>query len=170
MAVFVDPFLLTLVLIFTIVLIIANLYFIAHYSHHADSAFGSSSFTKFFVMLGFVLVEAQLLMLPLDMINYRDNTNINMFTFWQIIYMSCLFFITIVLPFAYFFYETDEDENFKTKFCLAFRNTLFFIIGFCCIHFPMYSSMRHSFIPVESFGHPSANTRLNDVFIDIDSN
>ena len=40
------------------ILIIANLYFIAHYSHHADSAFGSSSLTKFFVMLGFVLVEA----------------------------------------------------------------------------------------------------------------
>ena len=58
MTVFADPFLLSLVLIATIILIIANLYFIAHYSHHADSAFGSSSLTKFFVMLGFVLVEA----------------------------------------------------------------------------------------------------------------
>lgn len=43
---FIDPFLLTVTLIMTIVLILGNLYFLAHYSHHADSGFGSSTFVK----------------------------------------------------------------------------------------------------------------------------
>lgn len=48
--VFIDPFLLTLTLIITILLILSNLYFLAHYSHHADSGFGSSLAAKFVVV------------------------------------------------------------------------------------------------------------------------
>ena len=43
---FVDPFLLIATLVMTIVLILGNLYFIAHYSHHADSGIGSSTASK----------------------------------------------------------------------------------------------------------------------------
>ena len=52
---FIDPFLLTLTLVMTIFLILSNLYFLAHYSHHADSGFGSSMAVKFIVMLAFML-------------------------------------------------------------------------------------------------------------------
>jgi hypothetical protein len=47
---FIDPFLLTLTLIVTIMLILGNLYFLAHYSHHADSGFGSSTAVKFIIV------------------------------------------------------------------------------------------------------------------------
>jgi hypothetical protein len=47
---FIDPFLLTLTLVCTILLILGNLYFLAHFSHHADSGFGSSSAVKFVVV------------------------------------------------------------------------------------------------------------------------
>lgn len=50
-------------------------------------------------------------MLPLDVVNSREGTNIDMFIFWQIIYMSSLFMITIIIPFAFFFYDTDEDVD-----------------------------------------------------------
>jgi len=43
---FYDPFLLTITLVMTLVLIFGNIYFIAHYSHHADSFFGSSTAAK----------------------------------------------------------------------------------------------------------------------------
>lgn len=43
---FTDPFLLTVTIIMTIVLIIGNIYFIAKYAHPADSAFGSSTACK----------------------------------------------------------------------------------------------------------------------------
>ena len=43
---FVDPFLLIITLVMTLILVFANIYFIAHYSHHADSFFGSSTACK----------------------------------------------------------------------------------------------------------------------------
>lgn len=48
--VFVDPFMLTLTLVLVIILIIGNLYFIAHYSHHADNGVGSSTAMKFVIV------------------------------------------------------------------------------------------------------------------------
>lgn len=56
-----------------------------------------------------MIAEAQVLLLPLDVIDARENTNIDMLVFWQIIYMSSLFMNTLVIPFAYFFFNTDED-------------------------------------------------------------
>jgi len=50
MAVFIDPFLLTLTLVLTILMILGNLYFLAHYSHYADSGFGSSAACKFVIV------------------------------------------------------------------------------------------------------------------------
>ena len=50
MAEFVDPFLLILTLVVTILLIIGNIYFIAHYSHHADNGVGSSTALKFVIV------------------------------------------------------------------------------------------------------------------------
>ena len=43
---FIDPFLLTATLVCTVLLIFGNIYFIAHYSHHADSFFGTSTAAK----------------------------------------------------------------------------------------------------------------------------
>ena len=50
----VDPFLLTVTLIMTVLLVFGNIYFLAHYSHHADSFFGSSTACKA------ILVSSQL--------------------------------------------------------------------------------------------------------------
>lgn len=46
----VDPYLLTLTIIMVVLLIVGNIYFVAHYSHAADSALGSSTFCKFIVV------------------------------------------------------------------------------------------------------------------------
>ena len=54
-------------------------------------------------------------MIPLDVLNTREGSNINMYEFWSIIYMSSLFMSVVVMPFAYFFYETDEDLDYVGK-------------------------------------------------------
>lgn len=43
---FVDPFLLIITIVMVIILIFANIYFVAHYAHHADSFFGGSAACK----------------------------------------------------------------------------------------------------------------------------
>lgn len=47
---FVDPFLLVVTLIMTILLVVANVYFVAHYAHYADKAFASSTACKVLVV------------------------------------------------------------------------------------------------------------------------
>jgi hypothetical protein len=51
-------------------------------------------------------------MLPLDVGNYREGSNVNMKIFWYIIYMTALVFVVLLLPLALFYYETDEDSKF----------------------------------------------------------
>lgn len=46
----VDPYLLTLTIIMSFLLVIGNIYFVAHYSHYADRAFGSSTACKAIVV------------------------------------------------------------------------------------------------------------------------
>lgn len=53
-----------------------------------------------------------MLILPLDVGNYRANSNVNMKIFWYIIYMASAVFMTIILPLALFYYESDEDKSF----------------------------------------------------------
>ena len=109
---FVDPFLLGLTLVLTIVLIFANIYFVAHYSHHADSFFGSSTACKAVLILGYCLAESQILMIPLDVQNTRENTNFQMYMMWYVVVMAALFYVTIALPFGLFYSETDEEKEF----------------------------------------------------------
>ena len=170
---FIDPFLLTLTLVLTVVLILVNMYFVAHYSHHADNGIGNSSATKFVVILAFMMAESQIMMLALDVVNTRNETNLDMFVFWQTVYMSSLFWNTIVIPFAYFFYETDEDKDYKTRFCTAFRNEVILLVIFCCIHFPLFVTLRYSDIPVESSSYriPEGDKPdLTSIFLDLDDN
>ena len=48
---FVDPFLLTVTLVMTIILIVGNLYFVAKYAHPQDAAFGSSTAIKTIIVM-----------------------------------------------------------------------------------------------------------------------
>ena len=63
-------------------------------------------------MLSYLVAEAQILILALDIINTRQGTNIDMYQFWQVIYMTSLFMCIIVIPFSFFFYDTDEDQDY----------------------------------------------------------
>lgn len=51
-------------------------------------------------------------MLPLDVQNTREGTNIEMYMMWYVIIMASLFYITIALPFGLFYSETDEEKEF----------------------------------------------------------
>lgn len=54
---FVDPFLLIIVIVMVLILIFANIYFVAHYAHHADSFFGGSAACKAILVIGYIIAE-----------------------------------------------------------------------------------------------------------------
>lgn len=76
-------------------------------------------------------------MLPLDVSNFRNSTNMDMKIMWYIIYMTSAFFIVIILPFALFYYESDEDKTFVSiiipSYLMILRNRIEFINPPCFI-------------------------------------
>jgi len=90
---------LTITLVLVIFVVFANMYFLAHYAHYADSFFGLSTAAKAilvsfpsphspFQVLGYFLVEALLLGLALDVQNTREKTNMDMRVYWYVIMMT----------------------------------------------------------------------------------
>lgn len=78
------------------------------------------------------MAECQILGVALDIVNTRQGTNVDMYQFWQIVYMTSLFMCVCVIPFCYFFYETDEDMDYVSILIFifsfifpAFRNRAF---------------------------------------------
>ena len=59
-----------------------------------------------------MVAESQMLLLPLDVNNVRDGTNVNMKIFWYIMFVTSFIMVTIVLPLALLYYESDEDQSF----------------------------------------------------------
>lgn len=87
--------------------------------------------------------------------------------------MSSLFTCVVILPFAYFFYSTEEDIDYKSRFCTAFKYEMLTLVIFSIIHFPMFASMRHAYIPVESVGYKGLEGKttadnLDSVFLSLD--
>jgi hypothetical protein len=63
-------------------------------------------------VVGYILAESQVLLLALDVVNTREDTNLDMRMFWYINQMSSLFFMTIILPFCLFYAQADESKDF----------------------------------------------------------
>lgn len=67
--------------------------------------------------------------------------------FWYIIYMTSAFFVIVVLPFALFYYESDEDLTFKMRLCTAFKYEVMLIIIVSIILFGSYAGLRFAQLP-----------------------
>lgn len=117
---YVDPFMIIIALVATVLLVLVNGYFIAQYSHHAESNSMSTNVIRLVIMIAFILAQSQILLLALDQVNYRGETSIDMFGFWQLIYMCSLLWTTVMLPFSFFYYDTDEDLAPVKRLCTAF--------------------------------------------------
>jgi len=88
------------------------------------------------------------LLLPLDVANTHEDTNINMYMFWYIVYMSSLFYICVVLPYGLYFSEADEEKEFKWRICSAFKNEIITLVIISLFLFPSFAYMKYSYIPV----------------------
>jgi heme/copper-type cytochrome/quinol oxidase subunit 2 len=75
-----------------------------------DKGWGTAVYCKILVVLGMILIWSQALLLPLDVANnhfYPNSGGINMKVLWYIVYIATLVSITVLLPFAMLFYNTD---------------------------------------------------------------
>lgn len=115
-----DVFLIIITIIFSILLLVVSFYILALYCHPDDRGFGSHILLKVLVIVGLTLSWAQVLMVPLDVANSRgEGGDLDMMSFWNTIYCIIAFMVTILLPFAIFMYETDEDKSLVTFLILG---------------------------------------------------
>jgi len=94
-----------------LVLLIANIYLLAYYSHPEDGGFGLDLLAKVVMILGMTLTWTVVLMFPLDVSNSRGEkeAGFRMDLFWLIIYICIAAFVLVIIPGMIFLYESDSD-------------------------------------------------------------
>lgn len=106
-----QAYLIVLIVVMTIILLAVNIYLLILYIHPDDKGWGTAIYCKILVILGLTLCQAQALIVPLDVANQSAiiPSGLNMSVFWYVLYITVLVFITILIPYAIFLYETDEE-------------------------------------------------------------
>jgi len=130
--------------------IVLMIYFI----HPDDAGWNEGKIPKGITLIGLWIAFASVLVLPYDVANSRGSGGgIRVDILWQIIYISLALLICFVIPFAYFFYESDVDEADVEGFCdsqtgQAITYTSVFAIVFITLLVIMYAFLNTAEIPV----------------------
>lgn len=75
------------------------------------------------VVFGLGLTWGQLLLVPLDVANANSNGGIDMLVFYSIVYIIVYIFVTALVPFMIFLYESDEDDPLMKRVLWALFST-----------------------------------------------
>ena len=105
-----EAYLIVLIVVLTIILLGVNVYLLALYVHSDDKGWGTAIYCKVLVILGLTLCQAQALMVPLDVANRSAllSNALDMTAFWFFLDIIVLIFVSLLIPYAIFLYETDE--------------------------------------------------------------
>ena len=144
--------LIALAIIFVFILIAINIYILILYVHSDDKGWGTALYCKILVVVGLTLCQAQALLIPLDVANNsaQNDGGIDMKGFWLFIYMTVIIFICLLMPFALFFYETDEDDGYCKRIGMATLYTFLANIITILILFITWSQFKFVSLPVQT--------------------
>lgn len=94
-----------------IVLIGANTYVVIYFQHEEDR--NQANLPKAVVVVGLLLLEANILLLPFDVSNTRFNGGFPMEILWQVLFWWITVWAVMVMPFTFFFYEAEAPGTTK---------------------------------------------------------
>jgi len=154
-----EAYLIVLIVIMTIILLAVNIYLLILYIHPDDKGWGSAVYCKILVILGLTLCQAQALMVPLDVANRSAVVNdaLDMRAFWFFLYIIVLFFITILIPYAIFLYETDEEDPMCSRLLKALAYLAGAIIISVLILFISWAFFKYVDLPYDEVTLESTN-------------
>ena len=106
-----EVFMIIMLSIIAALLLVANVYLLAYYSHPDDGGFGADLISKIVMILGMTLTWTIVLMFPLDVSNARSTQDVqfNMGLMWMIIYICIAAFVLVIIPACIFYYEADSE-------------------------------------------------------------
>jgi len=157
-----DVALLVVVVVMAVVLAFISVMMVVYFSHPDDKV--GAKLPKLVTMFGLWLAFASVLVLPYDVANSRacqDGTNlssscsggISMDLLWTIIYATMAILLAVIIPFAFFFYESDIDpadvRSFAdTQCCQGIKYACFTAIFFVIALVIGYTQLNTAEIPV----------------------
>lgn len=142
--------LIILILVFIALLAIINIYLLKFYCHREDKGWNKYFYCKILILLGLTLCQAQAFMVSLDVANSTDplrTDGINMIVLWQIVYIVVLLMVSVFLPYALFFYETDEDNSICKRLCTALCYTIGAILVSALLLFVTWTFLKWTNLP-----------------------
>lgn len=105
-----DIFLIVVVCVLAVLLLFAMCLLVVIYGHPDDK--NQAKLPKLITVMGLWIAFASLLILPYDVANSKGGGGgVRVDLLWQIIYITLAVFITFLIPFAFFYYESDMDEE-----------------------------------------------------------
>mmetsp|Transcript_22862 Transcript_22862/g.37625 ORF Transcript_22862/g.37625 Transcript_22862/m.37625 type:complete len:485 (-) Transcript_22862:194-1648(-) len=142
----------------SLIILAVNIYMIVYFQHPEDK--NVAWFPKIVVLLGFVLAEISVLMLPLDVANRNDGL-LPMGLLWQIVQIILAVMVFAVIPFAIFYYEAEDEDSTPAKQVLAaLKWELFILVLVGLILGIMYALIGYVDVPVQRL--PSSLLKYQD--------
>lgn len=139
-------------IIITLLLLASNFYGMIYYLDPAEKGFADSWLFKVIVMVSMMLAWGQVLALPLDVANSHGGVgSLQIDVLWQILYLSIFCFVTVILPTAMFFFESDEESPICDRVWYTCRHLIFVVIVEALILGLMYGLIANTSIPVKTY-------------------
>lgn len=118
-----------------VLVLLINLYLLVNYQHPDDV--NQAYFPKIVVVLGLSIAAISILMLPADVANRQAcrhaiyngacSLTLPMKTLWLAVYIADAVLVFLVIPFAMFYYEGDQDKSDPQSLLIS---CVFFLLYF----------------------------------------
>ncbi|XP_024537196.1 LIMR family protein SELMODRAFT_432208-like [Selaginella moellendorffii] len=133
--------LLVIVVLLTLLVFAINIYILIRYQHPDDS--NQAYLPKIIVVIGLSIAQLSILMLPADVAN-RHSCEKNLYVgackltlpmkqLWWAVYIIDTVLVYLVIPFAIFFYESDQEKTVTQRIKNALLWVVILLTVFCLL-------------------------------------
>lgn len=154
----VEPFLIITVVVVSLLLLGAMVLVLIVFAHPDDK--NAAYFPKVVTIAGLWLAFASLLVLPYDVAASKSSGGggIRVDVLWQIVYIVLAVMLAFIIPYAFFYYENDQDEEAmedagmcEKQGCMALKYTLGLAVVLILLLVIMYAFLHNANIPVKRY-------------------
>jgi LMBR1 domain-containing protein 1 len=137
--------------------LIASLYILVYFQHEEDR--NTAWVPKVVVLIGLSLACWVVMALPLDIANSKVGGGLRIDIVWQVLYTTIAIWCMVVIPFAIFYYESEDPEQKKSAMWAAVKWTLASTVVSGVVTFIMWAFLGTALIPVSQY---SVSTLIED--------
>jgi LMBR1 domain-containing protein 1 len=150
-----DIWLIIAAIILSFIILVVSALIMINFGHPDDK--NVAWVPKIVTITGLFMAAATVLAMPFDVANSQGNGGLNTTYLWYIIFIIDAVYLLFILPFAFFYYESDFDRDMlareerkvlQSQGCVAFGYTLMASLVFIIIMVVMYVFLGTAEIPV----------------------